>query len=89
MFFHSCEKSTRFRYTFYVEMRALYALLLCDITKYSLLTYYTHSLIFFKTDMRQIMKELVVTIDEDLDVRRINIILFFPFFFPFFLSRRS
>ena len=37
--------------------------------------------------MRQIMKELVVTIDEDLDVRRINIILFFSFFFPF-LSRR-
>ena len=39
---------------------------------------HTHTLTFFKTDMRQIMKELVVTIDEDLDVRR-NI-LFFPFF---------
>ena len=59
-------------------MRALCALLFCDVTKDSLLSYYTHSLIIFKTDMRQIMKELVVTIDEDLDVRR-NI-LFFPFF---------
>ena len=39
---------------------------------------HTHTLTFFETDMRQIMKELVVTIDEDLDVRR-NI-LFFPFF---------
>lgn len=31
------------------------------------------------------MKELVVTIDEDLDVRRINTFSFFSFFFPFFL----
>jgi hypothetical protein len=61
-------------------MRALCALLFCDVTKDSLLSYYTHALTIFKTDMRQIMKELVVTIDEDLDVRRINIILFFPFF---------
>ena len=59
-------------------MRALCALLFCDVTKDSLLSYYTHTLTIFKTDMRQIMKELVVTIDEDLDVRR-NI-LFFPFF---------
>ena len=63
-------------------MRALCALLFCDVTKDSPLSYYTHTLTIFKTDMRQIMKELVVTIDEDLDVRRINIILFFPFFFP-------
>jgi len=63
-------------------MRALYALLFCDVTKDSQLSHCTHTLMFFKTDMRQIMKELVVTIDEDLDVRRINIILFFPFFFP-------
>ena len=69
-------------------MRALYALLFCDVTKDSQLSYCTHTLTIFKTDMRQIMKELVVTIDEDLDVRRINIILFFSFFFPFFLSRR-
>lgn len=61
-------------------MRALCALLFCDVTKDSPLSYYTHTLTIFKTDMRQIMKELVVTIDEDLDVRRINIILFFPFF---------
>ena len=67
-------------------MRALCALLFCDVTKDSLLSYYTHTLTIFKTDMRQIMKELVVTIDEDLDVRRINIILFFFLFFPFFLS---
>ena len=73
-------------YIFYDEMRALCALLFCDVTKDSLLSYYTHTLTIFKTDMRQIMKELVVTIDEDLDVRRINIILFFPSFFPFFLS---
>ena len=59
-------------------MRALCALLFCDVTKDSPLSYYTHTLTIFKTDMRQIMKELVVTIDEDLDVRR-NI-LFFPFF---------
>jgi len=63
-------------------MRALCALLFCDVTKDSPLSYYTHTLTIFKTDMRQIMKELVVTIDEDLDVRRINIILFFSFFSP-------
>ena len=61
-------------------MRALCALLFCDVTKDSLLSYYTHTPIIFKTDMRQIMKELVVTIDEDLDVRRINIFFFFLFF---------
>ena len=66
-------------------MRALCALLFCDVTKDSLLSYYTHALTIFKTDMRQIMKELVVTIDEDLDVRRINIILFFPSFFSLLL----
>ena len=66
-------------------MRALCALLFCDVTKDSLLSYYTHTRIIFKTDMRQIMKELVVTIDEDLDVRRINTFSFFSFFSPFFL----
>ena len=66
-------------------MRALCALLFCDVTKDSPLSYYTHTLTIFKTDMRQIMKELVVTIDEDLDVRRIKIILFFPSFFSLLL----